>query len=259
MICRVCKSETQQVFRGTVMNKYDVGYFLCPVCDFLQTQDPYWLDESYANPMNLTDTGTVRRCTIMSKSAATLLYFSFDQSAKFLDYAGGYGIYTRMMRDIGFDYYTTDPYTPNMLARGFDTVPDKIELVSAFECFEHFVDPVKEISKILAFSPTIFFSTQPHPSPVPALTDWWYYSPHHGQHVAFYSKKTFRYIASQLELNYYSLLNYHLLTPKKMFAPWYMFLVASGRLGLVNLVKLLMKSRIESDQLLLKKMPQEMQ
>ncbi len=38
----------------------------------------------------------------------------------FLDYAGGYGVFTRLMRDIGFDFYWHDPYTQNLFANGFE-------------------------------------------------------------------------------------------------------------------------------------------
>ena len=58
------------------------------------------------------------------------------------NYAGGYGIFTRMMRDIGFDFYWLDKYADNLLTNGFEynkKIHKKIEAITSFESFEHFV------------------------------------------------------------------------------------------------------------------------
>jgi hypothetical protein len=44
----------------------------------------------------------------LSKMVATILLLFFDFRRKFLDYAGGYGVFVRLMRDIGFDFYWYD-------------------------------------------------------------------------------------------------------------------------------------------------------
>ncbi|GAB4038028.1 class I SAM-dependent methyltransferase [Spirosoma gilvum] len=253
MNCRVCESETSFLFRTTVLNKYSVAYYECPTCDFVQTETPYWLEEAYSHAFTSTDTGTLQRSLILGKSAATLAFFAFDRNARFIDYAGGYGTLARYMRDIGFDYYTTDLYATNFMARGFDAQPGRYEMATAFECFEHFEQPAQELEKILAYSDSIFFTTQPCPKPAPAISNWWYYSPHHGQHIALYRPKTLEYLGKQYGLHYYNLLNYHLLTKRRLSAPVFWFLVAAGRFGLNLLVNLLMKSRTLSDQELLKK------
>jgi hypothetical protein len=40
----------------------------------------------------------------------TLIYFLFNTKGQFLDYGVGYGVFVRLMRDIGFDYYWQDKY-----------------------------------------------------------------------------------------------------------------------------------------------------
>jgi hypothetical protein len=247
-VCRVCGGESQYIDKACILNKYIVSYYLCYKCDFLQTENPYWLNEAYNSSINVSDTGIIQRNIVLSKSIGTLLFFVFNRKAKFLDYAGGYGILTRIMRDMGFDYYTTDPYTTNLVARGFDNVPDKIELVSVLECFEHFEYPSVELDKILKYSRNVFFTTQPRPMRLPPFNEWWYYGLEHGQHIAFYTPKTFRFMAKQRNLNYYHILNYHLITAKKLNSVWYILLIVAGRLGLINLVRLFMKSRTISDQ-----------
>lgn len=45
------------VFSDKILHKYTVQYYQCPQCEYLCTEEPYWLKEAYANPINDTDTG----------------------------------------------------------------------------------------------------------------------------------------------------------------------------------------------------------
>ena len=122
----------------------------------------------------------------------TLIYFLFNTKGQFLDYGGGYGVFVRLMRDIGFDYYWQDKYTENLFAQGFEYTKIKngqIELLTCFEAFEHFVDPVTELEKLLKTSQNILLSTEFYPEPLPNPDEWWYFSMEHGQHVGFFQKK----------------------------------------------------------------------
>ena len=118
--CKICTSETVKVFNTKILNKYYVDYFQCSFCNFVQTEKPYWLEESYQNPMNLTDTGIMLRNERSARIVTSVIFLFFNKSFKFLDYAGGYGVFTRIMRDKGFDFYWDDPYTKNVLSRGFE-------------------------------------------------------------------------------------------------------------------------------------------
>ena len=247
MECRVCGTLAVPLFETLVLQRHKVTYFECPTCEFVQTETPYWLDEAYEHAFTSTDTGTLQRTLVLGKSAAALAFFAFDRHARFVDYAGGYGTLARYMRDIGFDFYSTDLYATNFMARGFDAEPGRYELATAFECFEHFVHPGQELEKILAYSDSIFFTTQLCPKPVPAIDNWWYYSAHHGQHIALYRRKSLAYLGKQYGLNYYNLLNYHLLTKRTLSPVVFKFLVAAGRFGLNQLVELAMKSRQLTD------------
>lgn len=217
MNCRICNSPATQAFTTTVLFKYEVSYYRCTVCGFLQTEKPYWLAEAYQNPINLSDTGIILRNQRLSKITTSLIFLFFKRKEKMLDYAGGYGIYTRMMRDIGFDFYWSDPYTENILARSFESEAGrKYYLATSFESFEHFDNPVGELEKIASLADNIILSTELLPQPMPPIGSWWYYAPEHGQHVAFYTKGAFRKLADIYHLNYYNLDNIHLLTRKKI-------------------------------------------
>jgi len=218
MECVICDNNTQPAFRAKIIDKYDVQYYLCAECDFLRTEHPFWLDEVYSQVINDTDTGILSRNISLSKVTAAILFILFDKNAKFMDYAGGYGIFVRLMRDIGFDYYWHDPYSTNLFARGFEyNSADNMNLLTSFESFEHFVNPLEDIEKMLAISQNLMFTTELLPSPLPKPSEWWYYGLEHGQHISFYSQKTLTFIAKKYNLNFHTNgKNIHLYTDKKI-------------------------------------------
>ena len=258
MICKICNSDAIPQFRATVLNKYEVQYFKCSQCGFLFTEEPYWLNEAYSRAINITDTGILDRNLRFSKVVSVLIYFLFNKEGKFVDYAGGYGIFTRLTRDIGFDFYWQDLHCDNLLSRGFEYKPElrkNIELLTAFEVFEHLVNPPEEIEKMLGISKNIVFSTVLLPSPTPKPEEWWYYGFEHGQHISFYSLKTLEYLAVKFKLDFYSTKGLHILTNKKI-NPFFLKLIAAlSNYGLSLLVENNMKSKTWNDYLLLKRNP----
>ena len=222
-ICRVCKSKVSKIFSSNILQKYSVEYFHCPRCEYIQTENPYWLEEAYNSPINVSDTGMIMRNLWFRNVAATTIFFLFDYKGKFLDYGGGYGVFVRMMRDVGFDFYWQDKYTENLFAQGFEfaeTEKMPIELLTCFEAFEHFVDPLAEFENLLCISRNILLSSEFVPEPLPSPSEWWYYGVEHGQHIGFYQKKTFLYLAERYNLNFYTnSQNIHLLTEKQFLAP----------------------------------------
>jgi 2-polyprenyl-3-methyl-5-hydroxy-6-metoxy-1,4-benzoquinol methylase len=219
--CKICNSETVLIFEATVLQKYNVKYFQCCNCDFIQTEEPYWLDESYQSAIAAVDTGIVTRnlvdCSIISK----LIRIFFNPKGKFLDYGGGYGLFVRLMRDKGFDFYRYDKYSENLFARHFDLadidVENDFELITSFEVFEHLSNPPTEISEMMKKGRSLVFSTEIIPKiKIQSVDDWWYFSPDAGQHISFYSLKSLSAIAEHMGSNLYSNgKNLHMLTYKK--------------------------------------------
>jgi len=217
MNCNICAKKSYPVFTAKILQKYDIQYFYCENCGFLQTEEPYWLKEAYSESINVSDTGYMQRNINLSQKLTILLSLFFDKNAKFLDYAGGYGVFVRMMRDIGFDFYWDDKFTQNLFAKGFEyKYTDKCEAVTSFESVEHFDNPIAEIENMLNISKNIIFSTELLPSPIPKPEDWWYYGLDHGQHISFYSEKTLHYIAEQYNLNYAHWGGVHIFSEKKI-------------------------------------------
>lgn len=252
MICKICNTNTTQIFTSKILKKYDVKYYKCNSCGYLFTEEPFWLEEAYSRSINLSDTGLIDRNIYFSKVLSVIIYFCFRKNGAFLDYAGGYGVFTRLMRDIGFDFYWHDPYTQNLFANGFEKdikLDSKFELITAFEVFEHLVNPKEELSKMLYYSNTIIFSTELMPKEIPDPKEWWYYGFNHGQHISFYSEKTLQTLANQFELNYYNVNGLHILTDKKFYNPFLILINKLRNFGLYHIVKKLVKSKTFSDHL----------
>jgi len=207
MQCRICGTKTEERFKAKILGKYVISYYQCSVCRFVQTEEPFWLEEAYGEAINRFDTGLIGRNINNAVGVSKFLFYFCDYTKQCADYAGGYGLFTRMMRDYGFDFYTWDQYAPNLLAKSFEFEPktDKgFELVTSFEFLEHAVNPLEAIQTMLRLAPTIMFSTNIISDPIPDPSNWWYYGTEHGQHISFYTNKTFLFLAQQLGIEYYS-------------------------------------------------------
>ena len=219
-ICRICTLSVSEVFSANLLKKYSVKYFQCSKCGYVQTEDPFWLEEAYNSSINDSDTGMMMRSFWNRNIAATMIYFLFEKKKKFLDYGGGYGVFVRLMRDVGFDFYWQDKHTENLFAKGFELSENTnthVELLTCFEAFEHFDEPINELEKLLKVSRNILLSTVFIPDPIPHPNDWWYYGIEHGQHIGFFQEKTFEYLAKKNNLYFYTNgQNLHLLTEKRL-------------------------------------------
>ncbi len=256
MNCKICKNKVEKLFNAKVLGKYDVQYFRCENCEYVFTEEPYWLEEAYAQAINIFDTGILERNLYFRKLVSILICFFYNRQKNFLDYAGGYGIFTRLMRDVGFDFYWDDPFCENILAKGFEYNPNEknnIQLLTAFEVFEHLVNPVNELEKMSKISKSIVFSTELIPEPLPKSDEWWYYAFEHGQHISFYSKKTLETLASKFNLCVYNYKNLFLFTDKKFSSIVFNSLMSLNKIGLFIFVKKVLKSKTMEDHFDLKK------
>lgn len=217
MTCRICASPVVHFAKATVLKKYEVQYFKCERCGFVQTEQPYWLEEAYSDAIVDIDIGPVNRGIQGAEKAKALIVCFFKAHEKFVDYGAGYGIFVRMMRDLGLNFYYYDKHCENIFAKGFEvTESEHYELLTAFEVFEHLENPVEELQKMLAYSRNIFFTTELMPSSYPKPTEWWYYALDYGQHISIYTHESLRILAEHVGLNFYSNGFFHLITEKKI-------------------------------------------
>lgn len=209
-------------FYAEVLGKYQVQYEVCNTCGYLRTPDPYWLDEAYTSAIAQTDTGLVARNIAIARKLAGVLYWVLNErgNGRYLDAAGGYGMLTRLMRDLGFDFYWNDKHCNNLLALGFDYRQSygTCRVVTAIEVLEHVTNPVSFIEEIFAYSgaDTLLFTTELYEGDPPEPDSWWYYAFSTGQHIGFFQRRTLVAIADRLGLSFTSANGIHVLSKNKV-------------------------------------------
>lgn len=192
--CRLCGGALTLQFSGKVLARHDIDYFACSDCGSLQTESPHWLSEAYASNLAPIDTGAAQRCFVnlgASHAVARLLGFS-----NIIDFGGGDGLHTRLLRDHGLNAHVEDAHARPGYAQGFSqpdfTTPD---LVTAFEVMEHFANPAEDLARIFArgAKAVLASTTRWHGEGA----DWWYLTPTTGQHIFFYSDAAIAHVARQ--------------------------------------------------------------
>ncbi len=221
--CKVCTSETRLVFKHQVLDQFEATYYACSNCGYLFIDNPTWLDLAYSDAIASTDTGLVARNLDISRKLTLILYWLFGErgQGRYVDVAGGYGMLTRLMRDTGIPFHWMDKYCQNSLSVGFDLTESEAENIlgiTAMEVMEHVEDPFDFIrSNLEKYNcDTLIFTTELYSDDPPSPESWWYYSFETGQHIGFFQKKTFQFIANHLGLNFYTHKGIHILTKRNL-------------------------------------------
>lgn len=191
--CRLCDGALAPRFSLRVLGRHEVAYYQCEVCQSLQTEPPYWLDEAYAaNHLSNLDTGAAHRNLenlAVCWSIAKLLGLR-----NVLDIGGGDGLLCRLLRDYGINCFVRDRYAAPTYAQGFQN-PDFATpgMIVAFEVMEHYPQPRGDLEELFEQRPkAVIASTGIYEN---QKEDWWYLAPESGQHVFFYSRQALEHVA----------------------------------------------------------------
>jgi hypothetical protein len=207
-VCPICSGAMEACFTTQVIGKYPAQYEVCNACGFLRAHEPHWLEEAYSSAIAAADTGLIMRNISTACKLAGVLYWVKAErgEGRYLDAAGGNGMLTRLMRDLGFNFYWADKYCDNQLARGFEYSPTigSCSAVTAMEVFEHLTDPVSFIEETMDFSgaQTMVFSTELYEGTPPQPDAWWYYAFATGQHIGFFQRRTLEALGERLGLQF---------------------------------------------------------
>ncbi|WP_126172653.1 class I SAM-dependent methyltransferase [Altericroceibacterium xinjiangense] len=193
--CRLCEAPAAATFTLRLIEKHVVTFYRCSGCGSLQSEEPYWLDEAYANS-NLAriDTGAAQRN--LTNLSAVYTWARISGTRTIFDFGGGDGLLCRLLRDYGLDARMEDRYAVAGYAQGVPTErPRRPVLYTAFEVLEHFAHPQTDLEALFAARPeSLLVTTAFYEGQGP---DWWYLAPASGQHVFFYSKDAMRLIGKR--------------------------------------------------------------
>lgn len=199
--CGCCGSFCVEFGAAIVLGDVPVRYFRCPRCGLITTEEPTWLEKAYSSPIASMDVGILGRCTYLA--GLTDAVVRTLPGSKYLDWAGGYGILTRLLRDRGLDFWHHDPFAPNLFAQGWEGDPaDRWDVITLYEVMEHLHDPFAALSQLARSAPVLLFTTQLLPTPPPRLGSWWYYALETGQHISFYTPTALSALARRLDMQF---------------------------------------------------------
>lgn len=196
--CRLCAGEAVYEFELMVLQKYPVKYFKCRKCRSLQTEAPYWLEEAYAKDAEIYDTGKASRVLECFLALPGLLKSTeAGKNGLCIDFGGGTGLLARLMRDVGFQFYSYDKYGSSefIAAYRLRQLDCRAELVTLFEVAEHFSHPAVNWEEIFAIDPDwVIGSTSIYRD---YGAEWPYLNPQFGQHIFFYSIDAIKWLAEK--------------------------------------------------------------
>jgi len=202
-MCPICNSICKSIFSVCIFEKdrplYECQNLKCKHAHFTEVN---WLEKAYSNAIVALDTGAVSRCLSLCRASASiitmfgLIHPKIDGPV--IDYGGGTGLLTRLLRDLGLDSFNYDKYCRNTYAIPFEAKNGHYAALTMIEVLEHFVDPIAEIVSIKKrFNPEIIIATTvTRPSVI--NKNWWYLTPSTGQHINFYSNQSLAIIANKI-------------------------------------------------------------
>ena len=187
--CKLCGGATIYKFSKTLLKKFDARYHLCSNCGSLQVLDTAVLDEAYRNQNWALDTGLVARNLLLAGQLPLLFDGLLAKNDLIVDYGGGTGLLTRLLRDMGFIVLAYDKFGMPLFVNAFhvssiDNLTCKAMIAS--EVLEHFDRPCEEIEMILSHTEMLIFTTEFYSA---QDENWWYRAPFTGQHIFFWSAK----------------------------------------------------------------------
>ena len=198
-LCAVCSGSTKFLFSYEVRGEHHASLRECLNCRFTYIANPHWLDESFSSELNDLDIGSVDRCLVLADFVEVLIRSMKSSKSRFLDWGGGYGLLSRIMRDRGLDFVSHDIYTrPLFVESSSNLNSETFELITMSEVALHLVDPVPVLTKIMESTDILVFTVVIAPEVVP--NDWWYLMPDTGQHVAIYHEETLQALAEKLSV-----------------------------------------------------------
>ena len=157
--CPVCGAEPDQILTYDVLGGRTARLMACGTCAFCFVADPTWLRDSFTSQLNTLDVGSADRSLLVAAFVRGLLGRKRRQRWKVLDFGGGDGLLTRVLRDRGVDARWTDPFCEPAYAVGppADEI-DRFDLAVMSEVALHLTDPLATFRELLGRADRVLFT-----------------------------------------------------------------------------------------------------
>ncbi len=195
--CRLCEGKCAKQFEALVLKRYKVSYYKCENCGSLQTEEPFWLNEAYTDPVSHFDSDYLDRgIRVAELVLAMWRILGLPVNVPILDFGAGIGISTQRLRDYGLNSFALDKHTKNIFNPRLEWLGENHpRIIIAAEVFEHLPNPRNDLLDIFSLSAdfiiatTYLYNNQKE--------DWAYIGLDHGQHVFFYTAKAMQIVAGR--------------------------------------------------------------
>lgn len=223
--CPICEDTTLAVFDYVDFNKYctitpeaitpsgfKICYKICPVCNYLVAVDlcnwekKQFEDHIYNKDYIVFDPDYVEKRPHQNHKLLSTLIKSEISSIRHLDYGGGNGLLSSLMKRSGWD---SESYEPFSTASKFPH--RKFNVITAFEVLEHVPNPnvlMQNIIRLMEDSAIFIFSTLLSDGNIKLNEplNWWYAAPRNG-HISLFSKRSLEILSNKYYLDYTCLNN----------------------------------------------------
>ncbi len=216
--CRLCGGSAKPAFSRKVLSRHLVTYFKCGNCGSLQTDDPHWLMEARGSSEAI-DSGKASRTLSHFLNLGRLLeILGILKADRCADFGGGTGLFARLMRDLGYNFFSHDPQGSGTLCAGLclETFDRPLKLVTLLDRAEQFVNPAADWETLFAATPDFILGTVNLYDGQGA--DWTPLSPESGLHLFFYTQGALSHLATKHGWFAYMLGSYFLLARSPLSA-----------------------------------------
>lgn len=181
-----------------------VYYFMCANCGFCFAPElmkwglQEFEDRIYNGDYPLVDPDYLEARPRNNANSLIATFGGHAGEITHLDYGGGAGLLSRLLREAGWKSGSYDPFVD----RGTSVESlGRFDLITAFEVFEHVPDVgalMSNLSSLLQANGVILFSTlvsDKYLEPRKRIT-WWYASPRNG-HISLYTRRSLALLAAR--------------------------------------------------------------
>jgi hypothetical protein len=180
----------------------------------LQISDAPWLSLAHTTGISNTDTGAASRSISVAKLVIAFFKLQHHLNNSGIDFGGGTGLLTRLLRDSGFKVTSFDPYSSQFFSSGFQATLQDLKkektFLLAIECIEHLENPFEIFQDVLSNKQFFMFTTETNSTPSQSpnsINPWRYFSPKEGQHISFASSMGLQFFRERLGFDHYVKIN----------------------------------------------------